>query len=137
MWALRITKQKGRVHLVVYIDNPEGITLADCEKVSRLIETVLEENSPIKGSFDLEVSSPGLERILVKPEHFRRYRGKKVKIKIKSPRLSRKKISGIITRADDNTVTVEDNEGRAFTLFFEEITAAHVWFIPGSKEEKP
>ena len=69
-WALRI-----------FIDKPAGITLDDCVTVSREVEAVLEVEDPIKTAYRLEVSSPGLDRPLVKPEDYARFAGKKVKVK--------------------------------------------------------
>lgn len=135
LWALETKKQGSRLHLTVYIDSPHGISLDDCEDVSKHIDPFLEENDLIKGSYNLEVSSPGLERILVKPSHFQRFVGEKVKIKVNSQRYNRKNISGVIEKADEKTVTILDSEGKSYSLFYNEITRARLWypFIQGSK----
>lgn len=136
LWALETKKQGSRLHLTVYIDSPHGISLDDCEDVSKHLDPFLEENDLIKGSYNLEVSSPGLERVLVKPSHFQRFVGEKVKIKVNSQRYNRKNISGVIEKADEKTVIILDSEGKSHSLFYNEITRARLWypFIPGNKE---
>ena len=127
LWALETKKQGSRLHLIVYIDSPRGISLDDCEDVSKHLDPFLEENDLIKGSYNLEVSSPGLERVLVKPSHFQRFVGEKVKIKVNSQRYNRKNISGVIEKADEKTVTILDSEGKSHSLFYNEITRARLW----------
>lgn len=70
----------------LYIDKPAdetGIGLEDCETVSRQVSALLDVEDPIPGDYNLEVSSPGLNRRLVKPEHFERFAGSRVKVKLK------------------------------------------------------
>src|SRR5580693_1200823 len=112
-------KGSGRNHLLrIYIDKPEGVTHADCELVSREVGAALDLEDPIPGTYDLEVSSPGLERKLGKWQDWRRFEGKKVKVVLKEafaplesePAL--KHFDGVISRAADDstgarTVTVE------------------------------
>ena len=77
-------KGSGRSHLLrIYIDRPEGVTHADCELVSREVSAVLDVEDPIPGTYELEVSSPGVERKLGKWQDWRRFAGKKVKVVLK------------------------------------------------------
>src|SRR5580692_5072277 len=116
-------KGSGRSHLLrIYIDRPEGVTHADCELVSRGVSGVLDEEDPIPGSYELEVSSPGVERKLGKWQDWLRFSGKKVKVVLKeplgqasngsgdngdSPQAGLKHFDGLISRAEDHIVTVE------------------------------
>ena len=71
----------GRNGLVrVFIDKPDGISLEDCEAVSLAVSALLDVEDPVPGHYDLEVSSPGLNRKLTKPQHFERFRGEEVKV---------------------------------------------------------
>src|SRR6266853_480329 len=79
-------KGSGSSHLLrIYIDRPEGVTHADCELVSREVGAALDAEDPIPGSYELEVSSPGVERKLGKWRDWQRFAGKKVKVVLKEP----------------------------------------------------
>src|ERR1017187_4376452 len=79
-------KGSGRSHLLrIYIDRPEGVTHSDCELVSRQVSAALDAEDPIPGAYELEVSSPGVERKLGKLQDWQRFAGKKVKVVLKEP----------------------------------------------------
>src|SRR3984885_11662819 len=79
-------KGSGRSHLLrIYIDRPEGVTHSDCDLTSRSVSAALDEEDPIPGSYELEVSSPGVERKLGKWQDWLRFAGKKVKGVLKEP----------------------------------------------------
>src|SRR5580698_3357490 len=79
-------KGSGRSHLLrIYIDKPEGVTHSDCELVSRAMSDALDAEDPLPGSYDLEVSSPGVERKLGKWKDWERFTGKKVKVTLREP----------------------------------------------------
>ena len=73
--------------LRIYIDKPDGILLEDCEVVSKQISGVLDVEEPISGHFNLEISSPGMDRPLRKPEDFKRFTGERIKVKLTVPTL--------------------------------------------------
>src|SRR5947209_2024993 len=101
-------KGSGRSHLLrIYIDRPEGVTHADCEMISREVSSVLDAEDPIPGSYELEVSSPGVERKLGKWQDWTRFCGKQVKVVLKEPVADLKHFDGTISRAADQQVTVE------------------------------
>lgn len=80
--------------LRIFIDRPGGINIKDCEIFSGRLSSVLDEKDPIPGSYLLEVSSPGINRPLTKPEHFQRFSGGQVEIRLYSSFQGRKKIKG-------------------------------------------
>jgi ribosome maturation factor RimP len=80
--------------LRLYIDSPGGITLDDCEKVSREVSGVLDVENPISSNYRLEVSSPGLDRPLVKVSHFERYVGQEIKVQLLQPVAGRRRFAG-------------------------------------------
>lgn len=105
-------RAQGRRSLLrVYIDTPEGVSVDDCERVSRQISSVLDVDDPIPGQYVLEVSSPGLDRPLFTAEHFRRFSGNRVKLRISPPLDGRRNFSGVLVgMRDDAVVVVQDNE---------------------------
>ncbi|MFQ5608968.1 MAG: ribosome maturation factor RimP [Gammaproteobacteria bacterium] len=90
---------KGLVR--IFIDSQQGITLDDCERVSHQVSGVLDVEDLIAGNYNLEVSSPGADRKLVKPEHFDRFAGCTVKVRLKRLVDGRRRISGQLLGRDD------------------------------------
>ena len=91
----------------VFIDKPDGVGLDDCEKVSRQISTFLDVEDPVPGHYVLEVSTPGLDRRLTKLEHFQRFTGEDVRIKLRFPLHGRRNYRGALTAANDASIDVE------------------------------
>lgn len=85
LWDVRFEKEGGAWYLRVFIDKPEGVTIEDCEAMSRRIDKPLDELDCIEQSYCLEVCSPGLERELTRPEHFETFLGERVKVKLIRP----------------------------------------------------
>ena len=127
-------KGSGRSHLLrIYIDKPEGVTHADCELVSRAVGAALDLEDPIPGTYELEVSSPGVERKLGKWQDWQRFAGKKVKVVLKEPLPLRegaelKHFDGVISRAENQTVTVELTGGTNVTFPVEQVDRANLKF---------
>jgi ribosome maturation factor RimP len=121
-------KGSGRSHLLrIYIDKPEGVTHADCEFISRGLSDVLDAEDPLPGHYDLEVSSPGVERGLGKWKDWERFIGKKVKVTLREP-AELKHFDGQIVRAENSTVTVELAGGKQVTFPFEKVDRANLKF---------
>jgi len=94
--------------LRIYIDQEQGIQLEDCTAVSRQISAMLDVEDPIPGQFNLEVSSPGLDRPLRKAEDFERFTGEAVKIKLGMPTIEgQRNFTGKLLGLKDNEVLVE------------------------------
>ena len=101
----------------VFIDKPDGIDLADCEKVSLAVSALLDVEEPVAGKYDLEVSSPGLDRKLTKIEHFQRFMGKIVKVQMRFPIAGRRRFRGKLVSLDDENIVVEvDGESHSLAL---------------------
>ena len=75
IWDIRYVKEGSYWYLRIFIDKPEGVTLDDCEAMSRAINDPLDQLDPIDGEYCLEVCSPGIDRELVRPEHFEAFLG--------------------------------------------------------------
>jgi len=119
-------KLGGRDGLVrVFIDKPEGVDLADCEVVSRQLSALLDVEDPLPGHYTLEVSSPGLDRKLTKPEHFQRFLGETVRVKLRFPLAGRRNFRGALLSADDEQIEVEV-DGESHSLQFSTIESARL-----------
>jgi ribosome maturation factor RimP len=99
-----LVEQAGAGRLRLYIDHPKGVDLALCERVTRQLGELLE-------SYSLEVSSPGPARPLVKPEHFRRFLGRRVQVRTRSEHERRKAFTGELVGVTDDQVTVAADDG--------------------------
>ncbi|MCF1183035.1 ribosome maturation factor RimP [Marichromatium gracile] len=93
--------------LRVYIDHPDGITLDDCTSVSHQLSGVLDVEDPLPGQYDLEISSPGVERPLVFPEHYARFVGRQVKMRLAEKVQGRRRLQGVLVGSDDVQVSIE------------------------------
>lgn len=104
-------KEAGCWYLRGYIDKPGGITVNDCEAVSRAFSDKLDEKDFIEDSYIMEISSPGLDRPLKKEKDFARSMGKLVEIRTYRPVEKQKEFCGILTAYDSNSVTIEEDQG--------------------------
>ena len=93
--------------LRLFIDRPQGVDLDDCAAVSKAVEARLDADDPIPGHYNLEVSSPGLDRILRKREHYERYLGSRVHVQLASPLDGRRRFTGALKAVNADAVTVE------------------------------
>ena len=116
LWDVEYVKEAGSWFLRVYIDREGGVSIDDCEAVSRPLSDLLDQADPIEGSYTFEVSSAGADRALKKPEHFTRFRGSEVEVKLYRPREGRKEFVGLLRNYEDGAVTLEMNgEEAVFT----------------------
>ena len=125
LWELEYSPGRGNGCLRLYIDAPAGITLDDCERVSRAVSEVLDAEDPIPGQYTLEVSSPGLERPLRTAQHFARFVGETVSVETVHAIEGRRRFKGALTAAGTGTVEVEV-DGKRWTLPISGIRKAHL-----------
>ncbi|MBR1398784.1 MAG: ribosome maturation factor RimP [Alphaproteobacteria bacterium] len=104
-------------------DTSRDITVDDCATVSRALSDLLDEKDPIKERYSLEVSSPGLDRPLTKPAHFKRYEGYLAKVETEEKIENRKRFKGKIIRADEQNVVV-DMENVEYTIPYSAVAKA-------------
>jgi ribosome maturation factor RimP len=125
LWGVEHGKQ-GRFSLLrIYIDSEEGITIDDCERVSRQVSAILDVEDPISGEYTLEVSSPGIDRPLFTLEQYQHYVGELVNIRTRGPIEGRRKFKGTIEEAGDGKVVV-NVDGETYTLPHADIDKATV-----------
>ena len=116
LWDVEYVKEAGTWFLRVYIDKAGGVSIDDCEAVSRPLSDLLDEADPIEGSYTFEVSSAGADRPLKKPEHFAEFQGVEVEVKLYRPREGRKEFVGALKGYEDGNVTLDVNgEEAVFT----------------------
>lgn len=109
-------KEFGNYFLRVYIDKPGGVSTDDCEKMSERLSKVLDEKDPIKESYYLEVSSPGLDRPLKTDSDLRRNLNKEVEIKLYKAIDNMKNYEGKLLDFDDDEIRIEDEKGNIISL---------------------
>ena len=99
----------GRTSAVVriFIDQPAGISVDDCERVSRDVAALLDVDDPIPTAYTLEVSSPGFDRVLRTPGHFERFVGERIFVELQAPRAGRKRYTGILKTVSAAGIEVE------------------------------
>lgn len=110
LYNVEFVKEDGENYLRIYIDNENGIKLTDCEAVSRRVSEMLDEVDPISVGYFLEVSSPGINRGLYCDEHFKRYVGSKVILKLKKALNGTKTITGMLKGINDDYIIVQAEE---------------------------
>ena len=111
--------------LRVFIDSDDGITLENCAAVSRQVSALLDVEDPIPGEYNLEVSSPGINRRLVKPTHFERFAGSRVKVKLKRLVDGRRNFKGKLLGFDEPNVLVKEGK-ETFAIPLQEIDSARI-----------
>ena len=102
----------GRWVLRLYIDTPQGVTLDDCELVSRQIGALLDIKDPIEHRYVLEVSSPGINRVLRKEEDFKLFAGSPVRIRTRRKLTGRRNFQGILKGMEDSAIILEVDGAR-------------------------
>lgn len=107
LWDVRFVKEGAAWYLRIFIDRDSGVTIEDCENVTHAVDAPLDELDPIEQNYILEVSSPGIERELIRPEHFDAFLGADIMLKLIRPdENGEREMKGVLTAHDKDTVTV-------------------------------
>jgi ribosome maturation factor RimP len=125
LWEIEYAPRAGGGLLRLYIDSPDGISLDDCEKVSRAVSAMLDEADPIPNEYTLEVSSPGLDRVLRTQAHFLRFAGSRVKVEMIQQINGRKRFQGRLKQVGQGEITLETDGGEV-SLPIEDIHRARL-----------
>ncbi len=111
LYDVEYAKEGKNYFLRIFIDNEKGIDLNDCEKVNDAITDILDEENYIKEQYFLEVSSPGIERVLRKDKHLEQNIGEQINIKLfKKDENEKKEYIGKLTKYDDSNIFIEQDE---------------------------
>jgi len=121
---LRLGGRSGLIRL--FIDSEDGITLDDCERVSHQVSALLDVEDPIPGHYVLEVSSPGVNRRLRKPEDFGRFVGERAKVELTAPTAEgRRRFSGVLKSVETDSFLIEV-DGVVHRLRYDEVETARL-----------
>ena len=125
---------RGRTTLKVYIDSGAGVTIDDCQRVSEQVSVLLDVEDPIAEPYRLEVSSPGVDRLLFRPEQYLASVGEQVDVRLVFPFDGRRRVEGRLTGIEDGDVVVHTGEDE-YLLPFEQIQRTRIvpdWNEPAS-----
>ena len=106
LWSVEYVKEAGTWYLRVFIDKECGVDILDCERISRRLDPILDEEDPIPDSYVFEVGSAGAERELKRPSDFEKFMGSEVEVKLYQPYQGRKSVVGKLEAYDEGDVTV-------------------------------
>lgn len=118
----------GRPLIVIYIDSEAGVSLEDCQKVSKLLGAALDREDPLPSQYYLEISSPGIERRLKKADDFKRFLGRDIKIKTLQKIDGSRNFRGVLKKFDDNIITILLENGEAKEINMIDIARANLWY---------
>ena len=111
--------------LRIFIDREQGVGMEDCTAVSHQVSGVLDVEDPIAGEYNLEVSSPGMDRPLFKIEHFKQFIGHRAKVNLFKPVEGRRNITGLIEKVDDGDVYLQQ-DGQVYVVLFQTMSKARL-----------
>lgn len=126
LWGIEKVQQGRRVTLKIYIDAEDGVTIEDCAKVSRQVSGLLDVEDPISGDYLLEVSSPGIDRRLFKPEHFDLCKGEKIQVTLRQAFEGRRKWKGVLCGLDEGDAVLRVDDTQEIVLPLASIERARV-----------
>jgi len=125
LWGFELNSFEGKPRLQVYIETPNGVTIDDCERASRQISAVLDVENPIADRYNLEVSSPGLERPLFTYAQYQQYIGKNIRLRMNKAQEGRRNYSGQLAEMGDDNITLLV-DGTTVVLPFADIEKANL-----------
>lgn len=128
LWDVEFTSHGGEQYLRIFIDKASGVTIDDCELVSKTLDPLLDEADLIKTGYMLEVSSAGVERTLKKSEHFVRYIGSLIEVKLFKAVEGSKKYSGTLIEYDSEHLVI-DLDGSPLSIPLENLSRANLKFV--------
>lgn len=125
LWGIEFISQGKHSILRLFIDSENGITLEDCEAASHQASAVLDVEDPIKTEYNLEVSSPGLDRPLFTFEQFAKYVGEDIQVRLKMAVAGKRKFTAKLEKADNNTLTFSQGD-ETWDVSFPQVDKANI-----------
>lgn len=125
---------RGARLLRIFIDREGGVDVEACSAVSAAIKRELDGWGPFAGQYTLEVSSPGLERALTRPEHFQRFLDRKAKVRLARSLDGKRRLIGRIVDADDERAILEEEDGTKTEFWYGDVSRATLTWTPDSEE---
>ena len=110
LWDVEYVREAGSWYLRIFIDKPEGVSIDDCERISRRLDPILDEEDPIPDSYVFEVGSAGADRVLKRPSDFEQFMGSTIEISLYKPINGSKRFVGILSSYEDGSITILQND---------------------------
>ena len=126
IWDIRFLKEGSGWFLRIFIDKEGGVGIDDCVEMSHALNGPLDEADPIEQAYCLEVSSPGIERELTRPEHYAAMLGKKISVRLYKAKDGTKELTGLLKSSDKDGIVLDCGEDTALT--YKEISKSVVLF---------
>jgi ribosome maturation factor RimP len=127
LWGCEIIRHSKHSEVWVYVEGKDGgVTLDQCAAVSRQIGSLLDVEDPISGAYQLQVSSPGIDRILFNPKQYQHYLGKEVKVRLRSALNGQRNYRGVLAAADDTQITLNCGQDEQINIQFNQIEKAQL-----------
>lgn len=125
LWGCEYIPAGKHSTLRIYIESETGVTVDDCGRVSRQISALMDVEDPIASAYMLEVSSPGMDRLLFTPEQFKTYEGEMIQVRTSSPVMGRKRFKGVMSQVNEQNIVVEV-DGEPYELAYDLIDKANL-----------
>lgn len=125
LWGFEYLPAGRHSILRVFVEKDDGITVGDCAAISRQVSAIMDVEDPISSAYMLEVSSPGMDRLLLKPSHFELYAGKVVQVRTAVAVLGRKKFKGPMVQVTDSMIGIEV-DGELYEIDYDIIDKANL-----------
>ncbi len=126
LWGFEYLPAGRHTVLRVFVDKEEtGVTVDDCATISRQISAIMDVEDPISSAYMLEISSPGMDRLLLKPSQFERYKGKTVQVRTAVGVLGRRKFKGPMRQVSDTMIVIEV-DGELYEIAYDIIEKANL-----------
>ncbi len=135
LWDVRFEKEGSSWFLRVFIDKEGGVDINDCENVSRAIDPILDDKDPIDSSYCLEVSSPGIERELVKPEHFQKFIGELVHVRFIRPVENERDFVGELLSFENGSCSIKLDDDLEMNFSLNETSFVKLYYDFGGTQE--
>lgn len=138
LWGLEYSERGNQALLRLFIDRDGGVTLDDCALVSEQVSALLDVEDPISLAYRLEVSSPGLDRVLFRPDQYRRYIGQRLKVRLRWSVEGRRNVQGRLLDCDDQLIKLEADGGDILAIPLESIHRARLIYgiTPGLSDDQ-
>ena len=131
LWDVRFLKEGANWYLRIFIDKDGGVDIEDCVNMSHAMDAPLDEGDFIEQSYNLQVSSAGIERDLVRDEHFIKYIGEKIMLKLPKAVDGQKEFHGILEKYEDGNLTVSYGKDKLLTVNKKETSWIRADDFPG------
>ena len=125
LWGLEFVRAGKHSTLRLFIEHENGVTVDDCAEVSRQVSAVLDVEDPISSEYNLEVSSPGMERPLFKLSHYEMFVGSEIQVKTRMPQFGQRKFKGVLLGVDNGMITLQTTQ-HEIELMIDNIDKAHL-----------